>query len=333
MTQCRPAGRHEPRVIPGRHAEDAHPHAAEDECRGCLPCTEPHCRVCGNTHIDGTCAECLAVTRADLHEIARMVDALPAEVKHRGVDSEAMMLLGPASDPEAWHHHAASALAGRIVPPDCDARDVDELKAWLDQQAGDELHPLWVLGTWDMLWRDTLEHDQPNPDEPFTIAVAVDYLDRQLSYMGGYEHLDFAPFARDLRRCRRHVENVLRDGERREHTRVPCLDCGVRLAVVYADKTEDDSHECPRCGRVYNQGEFARAKADWLAHEGASRFVPISDAANAIDRPQHTVRTWLRRMTVGAVCDLRTRRLLVWWPDVRDAHQESRARKHHGKAS
>lgn len=29
---------------------------------------------------------------------------------------------------------------------------------------------------------------------------------------------------------------------------------------------------------------------------------------------RHTVRTWARRGQIPAACDVKTRRLLVWWP-------------------
>ena len=58
----------------------------------------------------------MAETREALHDIARMCDALPAEVEHRGVEGEAMFLLGPAADPEARGHLEASVAAGRVSP-------------------------------------------------------------------------------------------------------------------------------------------------------------------------------------------------------------------------
>lgn len=310
---CRWNGTTNPRTLPGRHGDGCD----GDGCAGCLPCTEPHCRVCGRTHAAGTCAECLAETRANLHDIARMCDALPAEVEHRGVEGEAMMLLGPTADPEARGHLEASVLAGRI-PPDYLA------------EAHGQLHPLFCLGTWDMIWRDALEHDDI---EVLTLAGTVDYLDRTMSYMAGYEHVPFEDFARDLRQCASHLEAVLHDGEQVDRTRVPCLKCGTLLERRFGIQAALDGHVCPKCKRTYDDEEFRLAKADWLSREEAERYVLIADAAQAIDRSEHTLRTWMKRDKVRSMCDRLTHRLHVWWPDVRDQEREAKVRELRRKAS
>ena len=110
MSACRWNGRENPRVLPGRHETDC----AGETCAGCLPCVERHCSVCRRVHADGACAECIAATRDDLRTIASLCGALPAEVEHRGVNGEAMMLLGPTADPEAWRNRAMSAMRGRV---------------------------------------------------------------------------------------------------------------------------------------------------------------------------------------------------------------------------
>src|SRR5690242_151686 len=170
MTACRFVASDQPRVLTGRHDPDC----ADETCRGCQPCAEPHCAVCRRTHADGTCAECVAATRADLHEIAELCGALPEEVAHRGVNGEAMMLLGPTSDPEARGYLEASVLAGRVSR---DALEASHLKGCDDPRCvgcAGEVHPLFVLGSWDMVWRDHLEHET---DKLATLPRLVDYLD------------------------------------------------------------------------------------------------------------------------------------------------------------
>jgi hypothetical protein len=234
---CRFVASDEPRVLSGRHDADC----AGGECRGCQPCTEPHCRVCGRTHADGTCAECLAEARDDLSAIAVRCGALSAEVLHRGIHSEAMTLLGPAADPEAWGHMTASVKVGRL-PADYLAH------------ADGELHPLFVLGTWDMVWRAELEHDEAGA---LTLHGAVDYLDRQMTYMAGYEHSPFEDFARDLRRCLAHIERVLHDQRQGDRANVGCFECGGDLERRLTEgQGFEDFWTCRGCRRRYTQAEY-----------------------------------------------------------------------------
>lgn len=297
-----------PRVLLGRHVDTC----GSDLCRGCQPCREPHCRVCNRTHADGTCAECMADARETLREIARMCDALPDEVKSRGAAGEAMMLLGPVVDPEAWGHVSASVASGRL-PAD-----------WIE--GGGELHPATVLLTWQMVWRDALEHDEaPDAD----LATAVDYLDRTMTYMGGYEHVPFEDFAKDLRRCAGHLEVVLHDGEQVERSNVRCLeeDCEAALVKVYSTTEDHDGWVCSRrtCASHYDHARYARALHQQLASEGAERWVRVSEALAVIPRPEMTLRTWI---TNGEVASHRDDQgtVKVWWPDVRRKHINSAKR-------
>lgn len=245
------------------------------------PCPEAHCRVCRRVHADQTCPECVGITRRDLHEIARMCDSLSEEVESRGIDGEAMVLLGPAADPEARGHLEASVLAGR-VPAD-----------YVDVADGEQ-HPLFVLGTWDMLWRDALGHDEPS--ERLTVGTATDYLDRQLTYMAGYEHVPFEDFARDLRRCRAHLESVLHDGEQRD-TGAPCLDCRIPLVREWGTLVAADGWRCPKCREWrsdqdyrLNVAELHRETAEWLT----DRDMELRTGVKA-----GTVRKWAERGDVG----------------------------------
>lgn len=284
---CKFAGSARPRILPDRHLDDC-----EGGCAGCLPCPLAHCRVCGHSHADGTCAECMADTRETLRDIARMCDSLPEEVEHRGVEGEAMMLLGPAADPEARGHLEASILAGRVSEDYLDAAD-------------GELHPLFVTGTWDAIWRDALEHDEP--DERLTLTGAVDYLDRQMSYMGGYEHVPFEDFARDLRDCRTHLERVLHDGEQVD-TGAPCLKCNVRQVREWGKLAMADGWRCPKCKTFSTEGQYRlavaeehMARAEWLtAADCAAWLLDEADAVEGILAvTAGTIRSWATKGKVG----------------------------------
>ena len=236
MTACKFAGREEPRTLPGRHVTDC----AGETCNGCLPCTEPHCGTCRRAHADVTCAECVAATRDDLHAIAAMCDALPAEAEHRGVNGEAMMLLGPSADPEAWRNRAMSAMRGRV-----DAAYLEDCR--------DEQHPTWVLGTWEQAWRDHL--DQPT-ELAATLPRLVDYIDRHLHEMAGEAEVPFEDFARDLRGCRSHLEAVLHDKSQGDPANVGCFDCGAKIERRLTDKGFEDHWTCTRCRRRYTYAEY-----------------------------------------------------------------------------
>jgi hypothetical protein len=294
MSACKWNGRGNPRTITGRHAEDC----ADDTCRGCQPCEGPHCRLCIVAHTDGTCPECMAETREALHDIGRMCGALPDEVEHRGVEGEAMMLLAPAADPEAWGHMEASVLSGR-VPPE-----------YLEENAG-ELHPEFILRSWQMVWRDALEHDEV-PDS--LLSTAVDYLNTQMTYMGGYEHVDFVDFSRDLRRCRNHLEAVLHDGEQVE-VGAPCMACGSGLrrcwkgrelpwnTAEHPARAIGDGWACPRCKRWHTDTQYRlavknlhREEAEWLTDQDMQIRTGVKAG---------TVRSWARE---GSEFPVRKRR-------------------------
>jgi ribosomal protein L37AE/L43A len=270
-TTCRFAASNQPRAINGRHEPDC----ADDECRGCQPCEEVHCVVCRRTHAANVCAECVAATRDDLRAIAELCGALPTEVAHRGVNGEAMMLLGPAADPEAWRNRAMSAMRGRV-----DAAYLDDCR--------DEQHPLWILGTWEQAWRDHL--DQPT-DLRATLPRLVDYLDRQLHVMAGEVEVPFDDFARDLRGCRSHLEDVLHDGIRKE-TGAPCPECNRPLVKRYGKTEAFDTWVCPsrRCGTWYTDHEYrTRVTDDYRAN--ADRLT-VQDMAAQYGVSQGSVRGW-----------------------------------------
>jgi hypothetical protein len=227
-----------PRVVANQH-DDA---CSDDNCRGCLACPYAHCRVCGKAHTLGTCPECLAVVRANLHDLAARCGALPDEVKHRGINGEAMMLLGPSVDPEALGHVQASIAAGRLP--------ADYLEV-----ADHELHPLFVLGREDMIWRDALEHSEP--EAVVTIASAVAYLDRQLTYMASFPHVPFEDFATALRDSLAHLANVLHDENQGDLANVGCFDCGGDLERRLTERDGfEDWWTCRGCRRRYTHAEY-----------------------------------------------------------------------------
>ena len=261
MTGCRFVSTTEPRVISGRHQD---PCRCDDRELGCLECTETHCVICSRNHARAACTDCLAAARDDLRAIADLCHALPAEAVEKGVQSEAMMLIGPVANPEAWRNHAASALFGRV--DDAYLEDCRSSKHVSD--VDDEMHPLWVLGTWEQVWRDFLDHQT---EEPFTLAGGYAYLDMQIGYMAEQVDPPFGEFARELRACRGHLEDVLRDGIREERG-APCVQCERPMV-----RTEDH-WECRRCHRRVTEVEYRFAVgAAYRAHSDRLTAVELGE--------------------------------------------------------
>ena len=263
MTNCRFVASDQPRVIKGRHAV---PCVCDGEL-GCLECPETHCIVCGRDHAAAACTGCLEAARSDLQAIRDLCASLPAEAAEKGVQSEAMMLLGPTADPEAWRNRAASAMWGRL-----DASYLDDCR--------DELHPLWVLGTWEQIWRDHLDHYSI---APITVASAHAYLDMQIGYMADQIEPAFDEFARELRACRSHLEDVLRDGIREERG-APCVQCERNMV------RNEDHWECRTCHRRLTEVEYRFAVgAVYRAH---SDRLTASDLAERLGLKATEIRVW-----------------------------------------
>lgn len=266
--RCRYAGTGQPRVLVGRH-EDGCENPA---CSGCQECTRAHCRVCSVTHSAGVCGGCMTAMRDDLAELARMYADLPDEVEHRGINGEAMSLLGPVADPEAWGHHEASAAVGRTA------------EQWTD--GCDFLHPLWVTGSWASVYREAFEHEEPT--ELATVAGEVDYLSVHLHEMANYPHVPVEDFAQALRKCRAHLEDVLLDGERAE-TGAPCVQCRTRLQ---RHVTEDGREWwwCRACRTNLTEDQYRYAVG--VAYKANADRLPAADLAERVDVPASTIRRW-----------------------------------------
>lgn len=278
---CTYTGDTTPRIVRGRH-RDGCPSQRDPEivaaeatlCIGCQPCTEPHCRVCGRNHAPHTCPDCLTATRTNLTNIGRRTRELPHEVLNRGINGEAMTLIGPATSPESWAHHKASAAAGRIG------------KDWFEELTRRRpdgtieilapTHPLFVLGTWDMRWRATLGHDT---NDTLTLAGAIAYLDTNLTYMADHVGLPFEEFVADINRCITHLEAVLHDQAYGDRANVGCFDCGGKLERKLTKTGLEDVWTCDRCRRRYTHAEYNFALRASLETELAREKATTEESA------------------------------------------------------
>lgn len=291
------------RVLVGRHDDGCPGGPDHDGCHGCQLCPGPHCQRCHQAHATDVCAGCLGLIRVDLHSISTLADRLPTEAVvgrpayhiHSGIPGgEAVVLLSPG-------HHDPHLAALEPRPPAV------------------------VLDHWAVHWWQALGSGEPVVIKAPVVHSLVAYLDRVLSQLTGLA--SFLDMADDLATTVRRLEDVLHEGERPERSRVPCWECGTRLVKVYTAQVRSDHWLCPRCGELYDQGRYERAKHDHLASAGANRYVSVSDATVAIGRPAQTVRSWLRRGLVDTAKDPRTGRLQVWWPDVRNLHLSTGTRE------
>jgi hypothetical protein len=310
---CIDAGEQHPRIIPGRHRDDCpsqqpapvvpkgqHVEVTITVCTGCLPCTRRHCDVCGRRHVrvDFTCPTCLAEIREHMARIVELCGAPLLEQALLGttdpIESEAVALLGPVAHQEAWYHRRESALAGRIP--------ADFLEV-----ARDERHPLFVLGTWELAWREWLDHDT---DARVTIGGAVRYLGSQLAYMASQPDVPLDQLHGDLKGCVGYLEGVLSAGDQRPAT---CPKCGGKLVLVHDKKHEDQGWDDARVvegekAEKYDDRWVCQAKdcgQEWTDAAYRAKILAVREAkatalpASAIQRVhgvlEATVRKWAQR--------------------------------------
>lgn len=211
------------RVMPGEHRDDC---TSPDTHRGCVPCTTPHCRICGREHVDNahpqTCPDCISRVRDDLTDIRTQCTHLRPQAAYAGADGR---LAAAAPIP--------GALAQVLIGPSVDPDQVLTSRHWADDhRPADPIPPLAVLAWWEDTWRTHLGH---SPAGRASITRAVGYLDQQLSYMAQQtEGPDFEQFARSMIELRVSLEHAVHD-EREPERGVECFECGARLVRRHRD--------------------------------------------------------------------------------------------------
>jgi hypothetical protein len=190
---------------------------------------------------DLTCPRCVGRARRDLRTIRDLAPLMLTVAIGAGVNSEAANLAGPAADVEAWTWRKVAALNGgswhvSLVEDD------------------DEEHPYTVLTRWQLMLSEDYGHELP---DRLTTLGAADYLDRHLTRIAQDDGQDFPLLARELRRCRNHLESVMRDSGRKERG-APCPICKedermVRLTREYGHWCEDE--DCERIHYDTDEGD------------------------------------------------------------------------------
>lgn len=255
----------------------------------------------------------------DLTLIADMFDALRDEAQTRHSDREfpggdAMVLLGPGADVEAFGYRQISAMVGRINEEDV----VIPLKRDLEP-------PLSFLAS----WTDTIRQQREQPTQlRATISREIDYLRGSIEWMfsidddGQPRFIQVDELAAGLSRVRRRMEDILKDGSRAEFTRVNCIaaecESHPRLMKLWAAQVRWDRYRCPACRTEYDRAQFELARAQNLHATFEGRYVQPRDAADATGVPIKTVYSWMARRNVDRIWVMPTGVALAWWPHVRD---------------
>lgn len=309
------------RIVPGRHLDGCD----TDECHGCQPCTQTHCKDCGIEHAADVCPGCIGNVRDDIGLICELYAQLPDQAVHSHADGRvgadplggaAMVMLGPMSN-------------GLSLP------DYDEWATVTDE------HPLHVLWTWEEAWREWW-------DSPTRLCARIDrsadYLREHLTEMAAAPPRDpwFPPdwceMARDIRAARGRLENCLHDGERQQ-SGAPCTKCSTNLIrVTDRNGALTDDWQCPNrtCRRTYNEQQYRNAvTAGYMllqAEEvnGETWATPARTAAE-VKRGKRTIETWAREGVIRRACIIAGRRKVVSVDDARREDSE-RKRRIHGEA-
>lgn len=262
-----------------------------------------------------------------LTAISAMFDGLQEEAESRHNDREfpggdAMVLLGPGADVEAFGYVQISALVGRI-----DERDV------VVPEKYDLEPPLAFLASWEAVLRE--ERNQPVWLAP-TIDRSIKYIRDSIDWMfsqdddGDLRFLAVDDLADGLRKVRRRMEDILKDGARADFTRVNCTaevcETHPRLMKLWAAQVRWDRYRCPMCRTEYTPAQFEMAKSQAMFSRGADRFISQAEASQAAEVPLSTLSSWAARGNVRSQADELTGALRVWWPDVRERATERRER-------
>jgi hypothetical protein len=230
-----------------------------------------------------TCPVCLGRTRRDLTAIVTLAALMPSEAEHRGVNSEAAYLAGPAADPVTW-------VTRKVYM----ARTLDVPLASLEDD--DPWHPYGVLGRWQMM----LEEDYGLRDtRKVTISGAASLLDRLLDRIANDPGQDFALFAGEIATCRAHLEAVLHDSRTPEKG-APCPECstdfgsGPPLVKHYVDEDPtgaSDHWTCPECDSRWSEADYRlRVGANYLASAAVLTADQMRDQYRI---PPGTLRRWV----------------------------------------
>ena len=251
-----------------------HRHDCTDtDCRGCTPCAEAHCtatRKCAWHPAAGeiTCGRCINQVRRNLRWITALGALMETGAESDGIDSEAANLAGPGADPRILT--ARRVLLKRhiteLLPPTHWQRAYAALVP-----EDDDRHPYNVTTRWHMMLAEDYGHDLP---DRMTTSAAVAYLDRNLHRIANDDEQDFPLLAREIRKCRQHMEAALHNGRQPEQG-APCRSC-VDVEGKAAPRLRlERGHWCddPECERLHYDQTYDADAETWVPDTSGDRWV------------------------------------------------------------
>ena len=251
-------------------------------------------------HEAQTCGICIGRIRADLADIL-----------------EAFALLEPTST-------TALTLLGDGTMQRHNPRDMP-LYDWT--WPNDPLPVLPALVSWEDFIREDLGAPKGEPDPTLTDVVGwlTSNLDSRLDIAQTFHGFDeFALEVRKHRSTLQHAAALVADPV---EAPADCFECGEPLLRTYQAPIRPingkrlglkgeglvDKWTCAGCRSEYDQTRYFLAlKAK------ASSWVGVPLAAETAQRPVKTLRSWINRLQVTAMCRVSDGTVFVWWPDVSD---------------
>lgn len=185
----------------------------------------------------------LSIARS-LTAIVILYRDLEDEALHKFADKEmpggdALVMLGPVANMEAYNYRQLSELMGRTNG-----------KGGYDDPCTDDAPPLLVLASWHDVVRQ--ERGLPDSEKRATITREADGIRASIDWMlAENEHgtPNFMPadeLARDLHRVVYRLERILKAGEQRDRG-APCMECYEPLVRDYGDTRDEDRWYCRPC--------------------------------------------------------------------------------------
>lgn len=268
---------------------------------------------------------------SDLSEIARLAEDLEAQALSHADDvlmpgGMALVALAPVGNHDVW--------VGRVSLAERSGYEA----GYTDEDPDEQWTALQLLRWWSDDWRREWGVERDGQ----TLATEVAFLKPILGWV--YDHeLHFNDFARDVKRARAKLENVLYAGERAERG-VPCLydGCGGKRLVRKMEAVRGkegckawvwSNWHCPSCHREWGEDQYVAMVT--LANEetkteiiNGEEWCAVDKAARNVDRSRSTIRQWVHKGHVAQVCIIAGRRLgFVRMADVVARHEAAARRK------
>ena len=238
-----------------------------------------------------TCIQCEAAVRDDLDGVARAfahLERVIGQAAYRGI---------------AWTQLAMSGDGSTTGGGE------DDHPKWHDP-----LPPAAVLDAEERAWREEFGHGRPpypalgHPDRQArqVVSDAIGYL-RDKHHLAATTYSAFDDYAATIRELRGKLEHAVGLADDPEPA-APCFLCGGDLIRRYTETGLSDDRVCRKCAAVYEPKDYWFALRVHTTQEG---WVPIEEAAERVDRPVATIRTWVYSGHVAVACNWYTQRTVV----------------------